>query len=120
MGHRGELRVDQAHRGYEAANDTDGYASPNPLYMRYSPDPAGFFAAQRCYGYLSLEAWASACVRINEGGATATDYEGTLPTLAGTVWVTAVLEAGRASLDSGGQPVDLPEDPLAEPVAARA
>lgn len=32
MGHTGEMRVDQAHRGYEIATDDAGYASVNPLY----------------------------------------------------------------------------------------
>lgn len=32
MGHTGEMRVDQAHRGYELATDDGGYASVNPLY----------------------------------------------------------------------------------------
>ena len=92
MGHKGELRVDQAHRGYEIATDETGYASANPLYMRYTPDPQGFFSAQRTYGYLSIEAWVHACNRINAGEATPEDFEGVLPTLASTLWTTAILE----------------------------
>ena len=34
MGQSGELRVDQAHRGYTTATDSSGFASLNPLYMR--------------------------------------------------------------------------------------
>ena len=109
MGHRGEIRVDQAHRGYEVATDEGGYASANPLYMRYTPDPQGYFAAQRTYGYLSIEAWVDACNAINAGLATAADFENTLPTLASTLWTTAILEAGRASLDAGGVPVAIPD-----------
>jgi len=105
MGHRGEVRVDQAHRGYELATDDAGYASANPLYMRYTPDPQGYFAAQRTYGYLSIEAFVDACSRINRGEAATADFDGVLPTLAATLWTTAILEAGRASLDAGGVPV---------------
>ena len=34
MGASGEVRVDQAHRGYTQATDQGGFASLNPLYMR--------------------------------------------------------------------------------------
>lgn len=43
MGHTGELVVDQAHRGYTACTDKDGYNSINPLYMSYLPGPDGHF-----------------------------------------------------------------------------
>jgi D-galacturonate reductase len=48
VGHRGELRVDQAHRGYSqsadvgAAGGTGALATLNPLYMRYTPDATGW------------------------------------------------------------------------------
>jgi D-galacturonate reductase len=57
MAHAGELRVDQAHRGYTqsadtgAAGGTGSLATLNPLYMRYVPDAAGRFAGQQGYGY---------------------------------------------------------------------
>ncbi len=38
MGHKGEVRCDQAHRGYEYSHDDTGYATPNPLFMKYLPD----------------------------------------------------------------------------------
>ena len=34
MGSSGELRVDQAHRGYSGSTDEAGFAALNPLYMR--------------------------------------------------------------------------------------
>ena len=34
MGQSGELRVDQAHRGYTSTTDSSGFASLNPLHMR--------------------------------------------------------------------------------------
>lgn len=37
MGHKGEINVDQAHRGYTVAKDGDGFRSVNPLYMKYTP-----------------------------------------------------------------------------------
>ena len=33
----GEVKVDQAHRGYTLATDASGYASSNPLFMKYAP-----------------------------------------------------------------------------------
>ena len=35
MGHTGEVTVDQAHRGYNVANDASGFATVNPLFMKY-------------------------------------------------------------------------------------
>ena len=50
MSHHGEVVIDQAHRGYTLTTDTDGLASPNPLYMSYVPGPDGHFngAHKRC------------------------------------------------------------------------
>ncbi|KAJ3078872.1 hypothetical protein HK102_004184, partial [Quaeritorhiza haematococci] len=116
MGHKGEIRVDQAHRGYETATDADGYKSNNPLFMRYTPDAAGFYAGQNGYGHLSIEKWAQACLDIKQGKRSVRDYvEGggsnggarvsDLATIDETAIVTAILEAGRKSLDLGGVPV---------------
>ncbi len=49
-----ELRVDQAHRGFTQATDDGGFASLNPLYMRYVPSPTGHFQGQTGYGYISI------------------------------------------------------------------
>ena len=73
MGHAGEIRADQAHRGYAAATDANGYAALNPLYMKYTPSPDGTFAGQRGYGYRSIEAFVEAAVEINEGHASVED-----------------------------------------------
>merc|ERR1712050_666635 len=80
MGQEGEVTVDQAHRGYTVAQDGAPFASPNPLFWKPTPSD-GKFTAQRTYGYLS-----------------------TIGTIVGT---TAILEAGRLSLDSGGKPFEL-------------
>lgn len=37
MGQKGEINVDQAHRGYTVAKDGDGFRSVNPLFMKYTP-----------------------------------------------------------------------------------
>lgn len=38
---QGELRVDQAHRGYTTSTDAAGFATLNPLYMTVrAPAPA--------------------------------------------------------------------------------
>jgi len=105
MGHKGEIRIDQAHRGFEMATDDAGYSSVNPLFMKYTPDPRGFFAGQRAYGYLSFEAWVDACQEVNSSRAAVGDFEISLPTIASTLAATAILEAGRRSLDGAGAPV---------------
>eukprot|EP00013_Stygamoeba_regulata_P005859 CAMPEP_0177630878 /NCGR_PEP_ID=MMETSP0447-20121125/1449_1 /TAXON_ID=0 /ORGANISM="Stygamoeba regulata, Strain BSH-02190019" /LENGTH=414 /DNA_ID=CAMNT_0019132321 /DNA_START=37 /DNA_END=1278 /DNA_ORIENTATION=- len=96
---KGEIRIDQAHRGYVCASDSDGYASINPLYMCYTPDRAGYFAGQNGYGYKSIEAFVDAAMRVNAGKATPEECCDSLATLATTAEVTAILEAGRMSLD---------------------
>lgn len=91
--HQGEVRVDQAHRGYDFASDATGYQSPNPLFFRYTPDSQGRFAGQSCYGYQSIADFI-------------TGPHDHLATIQSTRATTAILEAGRQSLDTG-RPVDL-------------
>lgn len=86
--HEGEVRVDQAHRGYDFASDSTGYQSPNPLFFRYTPDAHGRFAGQSCYGYQSI---ADFILGRREN----------LATIETTRNTTAILEAGRKSLDTG-------------------
>jgi D-galacturonate reductase len=102
MGHWGEVSVDQAHRGYTLATDAAGYASANPLFMKYAPDADGYFAGQSGYGYRSIEDFVEAATAIRAGGATAETFAGKLATIQETAVVTAILEAGRRSLDLGG------------------
>lgn len=47
---KGEVNVDQAHRGYNMASDEAGYRSVNPLFMKYTPTD-GKFSGQLGYGY---------------------------------------------------------------------
>ena len=105
MGQSGEIRVDQAHRGYNTATDAGGYASCNPLFMKYTPSASGEFSGQLGYGYRSFEAFIDAVRSIQAGDATPSDFDASLPTIEATILGTAVLEAGRVSLDNGGFPV---------------
>ncbi|MEM0964570.1 MAG: Gfo/Idh/MocA family oxidoreductase [Verrucomicrobiota bacterium] len=101
MGHEGEIQVDQAHRGYQMATDADGYSSPNPLFMKYRPSADGDFVGHTGYGYLSIEAFVEAASSVNVGESKITDWDSRLATARQTLAVTAILEAGRRSLDSG-------------------
>ena len=104
LGQKGEVQIDQAHRGYSLATDAGGYTSPNPLFMKYTPDAQGYFSGQSGYGYRSIEAFVDAVEQVRSGLATPADFRGGLATVEDTVLVTAILEAGRRSLDSGGLP----------------
>jgi D-galacturonate reductase len=104
LGQKGEVQIDQAHRGYSLATDEAGFCSPNPLFMKYTPDAQGYFSGQSGYGYRSIEAFVDAVEQIRSGLATPIDFRGGLATVDDTVLVTAILEAGRRSLDSGGLP----------------
>lgn len=105
MGHGGEVTVDQAHRGYTLATDGDGYRSANPLFMKYAPDVQGRFAGQAGYGYRSFEDFIDAARAIRAGDATPSDFLGRLATVQETVWTTAILDAGRRSLDANGSAI---------------
>jgi D-galacturonate reductase len=91
LAHGGELQVDQAHRGFIGATAT-GQRSLNPLFMKYTPSN-GRFAGQHGYGYRSIEVFL-------ESARTGV-IDPRLATAASTLQVTAVLEAGRLSLDRG-------------------
>ena len=105
MGQAGELTVDQAHRGYSSASDASGFVSPNPLFMKYSPDADGYFSGQNGYGYRSIELFIRAADEIRRGLAEPSSFNDKLATAEDTLWVTAILQAGRMSLDHGGKSV---------------
>lgn len=68
--------------------------------MKYSPSETGHFDGQRGYGYISIEKFIDAAQEINAGNTTAATYDAHgLPTIANTVLTTAILNAGRISLD---------------------
>lgn len=100
MAEKGEINVDQAHRGYDIVHDETGKAYFNPFYMKYSPSESGHFDGQRGYGYVSIEKFVDAARSVNAGTSTPEDFDAHgLPTLANTILTTAILNAGRISLD---------------------
>jgi len=109
MGHEGEIRADQGHRGYAMSTDADGFAQLNPLYMKYTPGPSGRFAGQNGYGYRSIEAFVEAAEDVNAGRRSVREIgeEDVLATIDTTARVTAMLEAGRMSLDANGRGVKI-------------
>jgi D-galacturonate reductase len=107
MGHLGEVQIDQAHRGYTLSTDATGFGSVNPLFMKYTPDADGYFAGQAGYGYRSIEAFIDAVLAIEQQRAKPNDFHGRLATIQDVPLVTAILEAGRRSLDAGGAVIAL-------------
>ncbi|KAH8692739.1 putative NAD binding Rossmann fold oxidoreductase [Talaromyces proteolyticus] len=101
MGSQGEIRINQAKRGYDVADDNQGHLVwYNPFYMRYSPDEEGNFGGQTGYGYISFEKFIDAVTALNEGRVTLDELDKRgLPTLKNTIATTAILHAGRLSLD---------------------
>ena len=96
----GEVNIDQAHRGFTCSTDEKGFASVNPLFMKYTPK-GGKFAGQGTYGYRSFSVFIEACVEVNEGRKKLEDFEeGEFPSVNTTMQGTAILEAGRKSLDN--------------------
>ncbi|PGH19383.1 hypothetical protein AJ80_04024 [Polytolypa hystricis UAMH7299] len=109
MGSKGEIRINQAKRGYDVTDDNQGaLAWYNPFYMRYSPDEEGNFSGQTGYGYISFEKFIDAITALNEGKVTLDQLDQRpLPTLKNTIATAAILHAGRVSLDDGGRSVEI-------------
>ena len=117
---KGEISVNQAKRGYDVVADDypnevgEANAGPkwyNPFYMRYAPDEEGNFAGQGGYGYVSFEKFVDYARKVNEGSVTLEEIDKRgLPTGRNTVLTTAILEAGRRSLDGGGRGVEIVVD----------
>ena len=104
----GEINIDQAHRGYTLAVDNDKNASfnnINPLFIRNKPDNNGNYCSQNCYGYISFEKFVRAAKEINDGLKKPQDFDDELPTGNVTMLMTAILEAGRISLDNDNKAV---------------
>ncbi|KAF8516369.1 NAD-P-binding protein [Gautieria morchelliformis] len=100
MAEKGEVSVDQAHRGYDIVVDGEGKTYYNPFYMKYSPSESGHFDGQRGYGYVSIEKFVDAARSVNARASQPAEYDAHgLPTIANTVLTTAILHAGRISLD---------------------
>ncbi|KAF2157798.1 NAD(P)-binding protein [Myriangium duriaei CBS 260.36] len=96
----GEIRVDQAKRGYDVTEDGEGLTWYNPFYMKYAPDERGDFAGQGGYGYVSFEKFVDAITDLKEGKVTLDELDKRgLPTLKNTMATGAILHAGRVSLD---------------------
>lgn len=108
MSGSGEVIVDQAHRGCSMSTDASGYASINPLFMKYTPNHEQEFAGQGSYGYKSFDVFVDAVLEIVAGKATPSKYDnGSLATVNTTLQGTAILQAGRMSLDQDGRPMDI-------------
>ena len=68
--------------------------------MKYSPSENGHFDGQRGYGYISIEKFIDAARNVNAGTSKPADFDAHgLPTIANTILTTAILNAGRISLD---------------------
>lgn len=101
MASGGEVRVNQAKRGYDVADDSAGQLQWfNPFYMKYAPDEEGNFNGQTGYGYISFEKFVDACNKLNAGTVTLEELDARpLPTLKNTIATTAILHAGRIAID---------------------
>ena len=99
VGHKGEIHIDQAHRGYSSTTDAVGVASHNPLFFKYTQDRDGRFAGSGCYGYLSFEHFIRAATRVNEGEPLAVARRSIVSVDSdASMFTTAILEAGKKSL----------------------
>lgn len=92
------------------ASDGLGFRSVNPLFMKYTPTD-GKFSGQNGYGYRSFEHFVTAVASINRGEKAISDYDHSLASIATTYRTTAILEAGRRSLDEGRPITIVYEDP---------
>jgi len=99
MGQKGEINIDQAHRGYTCSDD-NGFKSVNPLFMNYDKNNQNNFVGQNGYGYKSIEAFIRSTntdTEINHNYIT--DSIANLDSKP-QILTTLILEAGRNSLDN--------------------
>jgi D-galacturonate reductase len=81
-----------------------------PPSMKYSPSESGHFDGQRGYGYISIEKFVDAARSVNAGISQPSDFDAQgLPTITNTALTTAILNAGRVSLDEK-RPVGISKD----------
>ena len=99
--HAGRVEVQQDYRGYKITVDGEQVESRNPLFMKYSPDAEGHFNGQNGYGYISIAKFIEAVDKVLNGERSPEELDSFYPTASKTIRLTAVLEAGRKSLDSG-------------------
>ena len=66
--------------------------------MKYTPTNKQF-CGQLGYGYRSFEVFIDASINIKNGGMKVVDYDHILASISTTYQTTAILEAGRRSLD---------------------
>ncbi len=79
--------------------------------MKYTPTNKQF-TGQLGYGYRSFEAFVDASININNDAMKVSDYDHTLASISNTYQTTAILEAGRISLDLRKSIQILYENPL--------
>lgn len=108
LGTEGEINIDQAHRGYTLTTDQNGFSSINPLYMKYTPSETGHFSGQQGYGYRAIEEIVVAAGELTNSPITGTKhFDEYLPTIKTTLLSTAILQAGRLSLDNNSAKVKI-------------
>lgn len=98
MASKGEIRIDQAKRGYDVADNSEGQLMwYNPFYMKYAPDEQGNFNGQTGHVYISFEKFVDAVTASNEGRTTLEKLdESGLPTLRNTYCYNSHFRGGHA------------------------
>lgn len=97
------------------SDDASGYRSVNPLFMKYTPNARTHeFSGQLGYGYRSIEAFIDAAIAIKSGQNEPHDFESSLASIATTYRTTAILEAGRRSLDEK-RPISISYSDITDP-----
>mmetsp|Transcript_20669 Transcript_20669/g.33328 ORF Transcript_20669/g.33328 Transcript_20669/m.33328 type:complete len:87 (-) Transcript_20669:304-564(-) len=71
--------------------------------MKYTKGADGHFGGRHGYGYRSFEAFVVEAQALNQGSRKTAELDASMPTANTTMQVTAILEAGRRSLDEKRQ-----------------
>jgi D-galacturonate reductase len=103
QGTKGECNIDQAHRGYTLGSEETGFRSVNPLFMKYTPSLQGHFAGHMGYGYRSIASFVEAVIAVESKQEEFEVVRSLIPSMnenISTLLCTAILDAGRKSLDN--------------------
>lgn len=103
---KGNIDSDQRYRGFESTLSEEGHRVINPYFFHLNNDLLGKFNLENKYGYKSIKTFIESSISI-ENGAPVNYFEGSLPTIKDSLYVTAILEAADKSLKNNSSVVNL-------------
>lgn len=103
----GIVDSDQRFRGFRKVLAQRGYEAPNPYFFNLQRYPSGALAVESQYGFISIRTFLETAQAFAHGLITREKIDATLPSIAESERVTAILEAADLSLAEQSRVVGL-------------